>query len=106
MGLALAEKCPILNSLQTFTATTQIFTSRDPMHLVTQSCLTLPGSSVQTGTLQGDRGQRRVAGARPMLLPPLVAWVTLEGLAPSAARLWGQFSWLPLDSQIAPWPVT
>ena len=41
-----------------------------------------------------------------MLLPPLVAWVTLEDLAPSAARLWGQFSWLPLDSQIAPCPVT
>ena len=38
VGLALAEKCPILNSLQTFTATTQIFTSRDPMHLVSAIC--------------------------------------------------------------------
>ena len=41
VGSALAEKGPTLNSLQTFTTTTRIFTSRDPVHLVTQSYLTL-----------------------------------------------------------------
>ena len=64
-----------------------------------QSCLTLcdpidgspSGSSVhgilQARILEWVAISVSIAGARPMLLPPLVAWVTLEDLAPSDTGL-------------------